>query len=364
MAKISLDGVSKHYGRHTAVPSLDLTVRDKEFVVLIGPSGCGKSTTLRMIAGLEEISGGTLSFDGRRVNDASPVDRNVAMVFQNYALYPHMTVERNLSFGLENLKLPAAEIAERVGEAAKTLALTPLLKRRPSQLSGGQRQRVAMGRAIVRHPSVFLFDEPLSNLDAKLRAEMRIVIKRLHRKVDTTVIYVTHDQIEAMTLADRIVVMRDGRIEQEGAPQDLFDRPANLFVAGFLGSPQANLIQGQVVKGLFRSEGGRLTLALPPRFACLDGHRIVLGLRPDDVTPANQAPPDWIRHDGGIVEVAEPLGVESYLSIDLAGQPLVVHVGGRARYAVGSQLPLAFNGAALLAFDPDSEVRIELEAKA
>jgi len=268
MARVEFVGINKTYdGKVVAVRSLDLVVEDKEFVVLVGPSGCGKSTTLRMLAGLEDITAGDLLFDGKRVNDMSPAGRNIAMVFQNYALYPHMSVRNNMAFGLKNVGLPVAEIDERVREASRILGLDELLDRRPAKLSGGQRQRVAMGRAIVRHPSVFLFDEPLSNLDAKLRTQMRGEIKRLHQRVNTTVIYVTHDQVEAMTLADRIVVMRDGRIEQSGTPGDLFNHPINMFVAGFIGSPSMNMVPARL-----QIEGGKrrliaatgLSIDLPP----------------------------------------------------------------------------------------------------
>ncbi len=237
MAQVSLRKVVKRFDDTEAVRGIDLDIADKEFVVLVGPSGCGKSTTLRMIAGLEEISDGEISVDGEVVNDVPPKDRDMAMVFQNYALYPHMTVYENMSFGLRLKRYPKDEIARRVQEAARILDITELLERKPRQLSGGQRQRVAMGRAIVRNPKVFLFDEPLSNLDAKLRVQMRTEIKRVHQKVRTTTVYVTHDQVEAMTLADRVVVMDKGRIQQLGTPVDIYDRPANVFVAGFIGSP-------------------------------------------------------------------------------------------------------------------------------
>src|SRR5436189_1358671 len=241
MAQVTLRKIVKKYDDTEAVRGIDLDIADKEFVVLVGPSGCGKSTTLRMIAGLEEITGGEIAVDGEVVNDVPPKDRDMAMVFQNYALYPHMTVYQNMSFGLRLKKYPKEEIDKRVQEAARILDITELLERKPRQLSGGQRQRVAMGRAIVRDPKVFLFDEPLSNLDAQLRVQMRTEIKKVHQKVRTTTIYVTHDQVEAMTLADRVVVMNAGRIEQAGAPNDLYHSPATLFVAGFIGSPAMNI---------------------------------------------------------------------------------------------------------------------------
>lgn len=353
MAQITLDNISKNYGSHTAIPGLSLDIRDKEFVVLVGPSGCGKSTTLRMIAGLEDITGGTMYFDDRPVNDVSPVQRNVAMVFQNYALYPHMSVRRNLSFGLENMKLSKAEIATRVDDAAQTLGLTELLDRKPKALSGGQRQRVAMGRAIVRQPSVFLFDEPLSNLDAKLRAEMRTAIKLLHRQVDTTVVYVTHDQVEAMTLAERIVVMREGVIEQQGAPQELFDNPASAFVAGFLGSPQSNLIDGMIGEGgIFRAPDG-FSLQLPPALAACAriGQEVILGLRPDDVNPLGGDQQGRLLHSGGTVEVVEPLGAESYLLVQCDGTRLLVKSQGRTPHRVGEEVGLSILPQMLMLFD-------------
>ena len=246
MAQVLLENVTKNYGKLEVVHGISLDIAHNEFVVLVGPSGCGKSTTLRMIAGLEEISAGDISIGGQIVNDMPPRDRNISMVFQNYALYPHMTVRENLGFSLQIAGKPPAEIARAVGEAAGILSLDDYLDRKPSELSGGQRQRVAMGRAIVRHPDVFLFDEPLSNLDAKLRAQMRVEIKKLHQKIQTTVIYVTHDQVEAMTLADRIVIMRDGNVEQQGTPNEVFERPVNTFVATFIGSPPMNLLPGRV----------------------------------------------------------------------------------------------------------------------
>jgi multiple sugar transport system ATP-binding protein len=248
MADLSLDQVVKRYGHVEVVHGIDLHIQDGEFLVLVGPSGCGKSTTLRMIAGLESLTSGTIRIGGRVVNTLEPKDRNIAMVFQNYALYPHMSVYRNIAFGLYAARLPKPEIDAKVRKAADLLGLLPLLERRPNELSGGQRQRVAMGRAIVRDPSVFLFDEPLSNLDAQLRGQMRTEIKRLHQSIGTTIVYVTHDQVEAMTLADRIVIMRDGRIEQVGTPLDVFHQPASTFVAGFIGTPTMNLLELELVR--------------------------------------------------------------------------------------------------------------------
>ncbi len=268
MADVSLRRVFKSYGAVDVVHGVDLDIRHKEFVVLIGPSGCGKSTILRMIAGLEDITGGTIAIGDTVVNELEPKDRDIAMVFQDYALYPHMSVFENMAFGLRYRNIPGAEIARRVNEAAAILGLEQLLHRRPRQLSGGQRQRVAMGRAIVRNPKVFLFDEPLSNLDAKLRVQVRTEIKKLHARVATTIIYVTHDQVEAMTLADRIVVLRNGRIEQVGTPEDVYESPATAFVAGFIGAPTMNLVSGRIVSdtaGLSVRVGDDLVLPVPVR---------------------------------------------------------------------------------------------------
>src|SRR3954470_792718 len=281
MAGITINRVEKTYpGNIRAVDKVSLEVRDGEFLVLVGPSGCGKTTLLRMIAGLEDISGGAISIGDHVVNDVPPADRDIAMVFQNYALYPHMTVRRNMAFGLELRKVPKDEIDRRVGGAAETLGLAALLERKPKELSGGQRQRVALGRAIVRQPRGFLFDEPLSNLDAKLRVQMRAELKRLHRSLRTTTVYVTHDQEEAMTLGDRVVVMKDGVTQQLGKPLDVYERPANRFVAGFMGSPPMNLIPGRIVGECFEGAGLRLKLPYPAPPAA----DAVLGLRPEHLT--------------------------------------------------------------------------------
>ncbi len=272
------------------VHSINLDIRDCEFIVFVGPSGCGKSTTLRMIVGLEEISGGEISISGKVINDLAPKDRDIAMVFQNYALYPHMDVYNNMSFGLKINKVPKSEIEKRVNEAAKILDIQEYLYRKPFELSGGQRQRVAMGRAIVRKPSIFLFDEPLSNLDAKLRTQMRLEIKQLHKRIQSTIIYVTHDQVEAMTLGDRIVVLKDGYIEQVGDPLDLFHHPANTFVAGFIGTPPMNLVPCQVSKadsGDFLQLKGGITFPIPEKNGVhfSDNQKVVMGLRTEDITP-------------------------------------------------------------------------------
>ncbi|MEO5806413.1 sn-glycerol-3-phosphate ABC transporter ATP-binding protein UgpC [Devosia sp.] len=305
MASVTIRDVRKAYGSAQVLHGIDIDVVDGEFVTLVGPSGCGKSTLLRMIAGLEEISSGDIEIGGQRVNELAPKDRDIAMVFQNYALYPHMTVAQNMGYSMKLRRASKEETAKAVQEAARILALEPLLERFPKQLSGGQRQRVAMGRAIVRDPKVFLFDEPLSNLDAKLRVQMRAEIKELHQRLKTTIIYVTHDQVEAMTMADRIVVMHDGKVEQIGRPLDLYDHPANLFVAGFIGSPAMNFIQGTVNNGQFQTAEGS-TLPLPQSAKVTEGTLITYGIRPEHfrIDPAGQP----VR-----VQVVEPMGSETQL---------------------------------------------------
>ena len=309
MANVQIDNVFKRFGSAEVMHGVSVDIEDGEFVVLVGPSGCGKSTLLRMLAGLEQISAGTISIGGRVVNDVLPKERDIAMVFQSYALYPHKTVAENMGFPLKMAKRPQAEIDEKVNNAAAILDLTKYLDRYPKQLSGGQRQRVAMGRAIVRDPQVFLFDEPLSNLDAKLRVQMRTEIKELHQRLGTTIVYVTHDQIEAMTMADKIVVMHDGIVEQIGAPLDLYDRPDNTFVAGFIGSPAMNMMAGTV--DAWRSKPvvaleGDVRLPLPPRTKVKKGARVIYGTRPEDITLASG--------NAGIaanVVVVEPTGAET-----------------------------------------------------
>src|SRR5438477_9438101 len=291
MAQVVLKDINKFYDSVHAVKDVNLQIRDKEFVVFVGPSGCGKTTTLRMIAGLEAISSGDVSIDGQVVNNLAPMDRDIAMVFQNYALYPHMSVHDNMAFGLKMRKFARAEITKRVKEAADILGIGELLKRKPRQLSGGQRQRVALGRAIVRHPRVFLFDEPLSNLDAKLRVQMRVELKKLHLRLGTTAIYVTHDQVEAMTLGDRIVVMKDGVVQQVGAPLEIYRRPANTFVAAFLGSPPMNQVTGRLVRRdgwwFEAGDGFRLPVSdAPPAAGGAAERPVVLGIRPEDIRPA------------------------------------------------------------------------------
>ncbi|WP_159715704.1 ABC transporter ATP-binding protein [Geminicoccus flavidas] len=338
MASVTVNKVDKYYGSVQVLHGVDVNIADGEFVVLVGPSGCGKSTLLRMIAGLEEISKGEISIGGRVVNDVAPKDRDIAMVFQNYALYPHMTVKENMAFSLKLAKAPKNVIDERVSKAAGILGLGQLLDRYPRQLSGGQRQRVAMGRAIVRDPQVFLFDEPLSNLDAKLRVQMRTEIKELHQRLKTTAIYVTHDQIEAMTMADRIVVMQGGNVEQIGAPLELYDRPNNLFVAGFIGSPSMNFIDGTLRKN--GAAGDVVTkdgthLPVPERLGGQDGLEVVYGVRPEHL---------YISQDGqGIpakVVVVEPTGAETMVVMHMAGQEIQAIFRERHRFEPGQDLML------------------------
>jgi multiple sugar transport system ATP-binding protein len=351
MARVSLRNVIKRYEKLEVVHGINLEIEHNEFVVLVGPSGCGKSTTLRMVAGLEEISDGEVKIGDRLVNDLAPKDRNVAMVFQNYALYPHMNVYNNMAFGLKLSRTPKDEIDRRVKEAAQILGLMDYLERKPAALSGGQRQRVAMGRAIVRHPEVFLFDEPLSNLDAKLRNQMRTEIKKLHQKLGTTVIYVTHDQVEAMTLADRMVIMRDGYIEQEGKPIDVFRNPANTFVAGFIGSPTMNMVPAIIRKtdGNVFVEISNGTLRLPvhekfsARASLEDGKPVIFGIRPEDVRPTpphSQFPENW-KADATIT-VVEPLGSESILFVDIGGHEYTGKAGMQ-HYSMGEKVRFQFN---------------------
>jgi multiple sugar transport system ATP-binding protein len=355
--------LNKKYDEVHAVKDVNLNIRDKEFVVLVGPSGCGKSTTLRMVAGLEEITSGDITIGDRVVNDLPPKDRDIAMVFQNYALYPHMTVYDNMAFGLKMRKFPKAEIQKRVQDAAEILGIHELLKRKPRQLSGGQRQRVAVGRAIVRHPQVFLFDEPLSNLDAKLRVQMRVELKRLHDRLETTAIYVTHDQVEAMTLGDRVVVMKDGWVQQVGEPLELYSRPANKFVAGFIGSPAMNFADVAVTEtgGALWADNNGFRVKVPPaktdRLRPYKGQRVVLGVRPEDLHVAGGADAADYTFDT-TVEVVEPLGSEILLDIRAGGNPMVARVEPGVRVKVHEGVRLALNPDRLHFFDLKSEVAI------
>ncbi len=353
MASVNVANARKSYGHFEVLHGVDIDIKDGEFVILVGPSGCGKSTLLRMIAGLEDISGGRIAIGGKVVNDVAPKERDIAMVFQSYALYPHMTVEANMGFSLRLAKAPRQQIKERVRDAAQILGLEQLLDRYPRHLSGGQRQRVAMGRAIVRNPQVFLFDEPLSNLDAKLRVQMRAEIKQLHQRLKTTTIYVTHDQIEAMTMADRIVVMRDGFVEQIGSPLDLYDRPANMFVAGFIGSPGMNFVRGRISTSgpveFIPHGGGRLSLPLDldlPR-----GTEVVYGVRPEHLT---------INKGGTRAEVimVEPTGAETQVTLKLEAEQIVANVRDRLDVQVGDAVTVAPDIAKLHLFDAETTKRL------
>ena len=350
MAEVSLRNVGKRYDDVVAVSNVNLEIPNHEFVVLVGPSGCGKSTTLRMIAGLEEISDGEISIGGEVVNDLPPKDRDIAMVFQNYALYPHMTVAENMSFGLKLRKFPKAEIKERVDNAARILDITELLLRRPKQLSGGQRQRVAMGRAIVRNPKVFLFDEPLSNLDAKLRVQMRTEIKRVHQKVKTTTVYVTHDQVEAMTLADRVVVMNGGKIEQIGTPNELYHHPKTRFVAGFIGSPAMNLVPAKLASngsGLTIRLSDKLSFRVPEsRAARYRGHTgkdLLFGLRPEHVTETRGRENGVGQEFTITLDVVEPMGMETMVFFTVDGTEVCGRVEPSAAKRSGEEMTLRAN---------------------
>ncbi|MBM6594390.1 ABC transporter ATP-binding protein [Microvirga pudoricolor] len=350
MATIDIDRLVKAYGRTQVVHGIDLSIRDGEFVVLVGPSGCGKSTTLRMIAGLEEITGGQIRIDGRVVNELQPKDRNIAMVFQNYAIYPHMSVADNIAFGLYRAKLSKAEKRARVEQVAQTLGLTHLLDRRPSALSGGQRQRVAIGRAMVRDPAAFLFDEPLSNLDAQLRTQMRIEIKRLHHKLGTTSVFVTHDQVEAMTMADRIVVMRDGHILQVGTPLELYEKPVDVFTARFIGSPTMNLLPANLREDKAVLAGGG-SVAVPRTVA--PSSDILVGARPQDLVPGPAT--DGGLTVSGTVAVVETLGSETLVHLEEGGQTVIGSAPGRQIPAIGEHLTLHAPADRLYYFDKASE---------
>src|SRR5919197_1240776 len=354
MALVSIRNVNKMYdGGVHAVKNVDLEIRDKEFVVFVGPSGCGKTTTLRMVAGLESITSGRVLIDDTVVNNLAPMDRDIAMVFQNYALYPHMSVYDNMAFGLKMRKFDKSEI----------LGIEEYLRRKPRQLSGGQRQRVALGRAIVRHPRVFLFDEPLSNLDAKLRVQMRVELKKLHHRLGTTAIYVTHDQVEAMTLGDRVVVMKDGMVQQEGAPLELYERPANRFVAGFIGSPAMNFVAVSVAASgdALWAEAPGLRVRVPPqkteRLPRYSGQRVILGLRPETLRPASAGGPGDYSFDA-TVEVVEPLGSEILLDVRVGESPMVARVEPGVRASPHERLRLAFEPERAHFFDAATEAAI------
>lgn len=360
MAEVLLEGVTKKFDGVDAVHPMSLTIHDQEFFVLLGPSGCGKTTTLRMVAGLEGATTGRIHVGGQDVTDVPPKDRNMAMVFQNYALYPHMTVFDNMAFGLKLRQLKKDEIRTRVQTAADVLGITPYLLRRPKELSGGQRQRVALGRAIVRDPAVFLMDEPLSNLDAKLRTQTRIELKRLHERLKTTTLYVTHDQTEAMTLGTRIMVMNEGRIQQIGTPQEIYHSPANEFVATFVGTPPMNLLTGEIrrLHNQWVIQIGREFLPLSRRHsalvASLENSRVVVGVRPEDVRLAG-------ANDGtvaGIIQLVEPMGHENVLHIEVQGQRILVRISHTMALRVGGQVRVAANKDLLNLFDPKTGDRL------
>lgn len=351
MANVKVDKVVKNFGDTSVLKGIDIDIRDGEFITLVGPSGCGKSTLLRIIAGLENMTSGSISIGARLVNDVPSKSRDIAMVFQNYALYPHMTVADNMGFAMQISKVPAGEIKRRTQDVAVILGLEKLLGRYPRELSGGQRQRVAMGRAIVRNPLVFLFDEPLSNLDAKLRVQMRTEIKELHQRLKSTMIYVTHDQVEAMTLADRIVVMNNGSIEQIGAPLELYDRPMNRFVAEFIGSPAMNMIEGKIEDGKFMSPDG---LVVPMETAAgrnLD--RAIFGIRPEHVSLATEGL-------NGTVNVVEPVGSETHVVIKLGAQKILCAFRDRGTFQPGESIRLRFDSAFAHIFDEPSGKRINI----
>ena len=363
MAQVRIRNLNKMYGDVHAVKDVNLEIRDNEFLVLVGPSGCGKTTTLRMVAGLESITSGQVLIDDVVVNDLAPMDRDIAMVFQNYALYPHMSVYDNMAFGLKMRRIGRAEIAKRVREAADILGIGDYLKRKPRQLSGGQRQRVALGRAIVRHPKVFLFDEPLSNLDAKLRVQMRVELKKLHTRLSTTAIYVTHDQVEAMTLGDRVVVMKDGWVQQVGEPLELYHAPVNRFVAGFLGSPAMNFaaVRVQDVDGALHAASDGFRIDVPPeigpRLRSYAGRDVTMGIRPEDLQLANGSHPPGLCFEA-VVELVERLGAESLLDLQVGRQTLVASVEPTVRAQRGEKLRLAVRPERVHFFDATSEKAI------
>ncbi len=366
MAQVRIQEVTKVYpGNVKAVDRVSLDVESKEFVVLVGPSGCGKSTTLRMVAGLEEISSGKIYIGDRLVNDVPAKDRDISMVFQTYALYPHMTVFENMAFGLSLRGYPKWEIANRVKEAAEILGISRLLNRKPRELSGGERQRVALGRAIVRKPIVFLFDEPLSNLDAKMRVQMRTELNKLHLRLQSTMIYVTHDQMEAMTLGNRIAVMHQGIIQQVADPANLYEHPVNKFVAGFIGSPPMNFVPGKIARrnGRFYFEDGTIRVKVVdemiPRIASYEGKPIVFGIRPEDIYDklfVQYAPPE--NTVTATVDVVEPMGAEVYLHLLFGTHTVTARVGGHERPKVNQDMDLVFDMSKVHFFDPDSEVAI------
>ncbi|HBN31304.1 MAG TPA: sugar ABC transporter ATP-binding protein [Rhodobacteraceae bacterium] len=362
MARIQLKNLRKMYDDTEAVRGINLEIPHNEFLALVGPSGCGKSTTLRMIAGLESITSGEVIIGDRVVNTDQPKDRDIAMVFQNYALYPHMTVYQNMSFGLRLKRVPKAQIHERVQQAAEILNITELLQRHPKQLSGGQRQRVAMGRSIVRNPQVFLFDEPLSNLDAKLRVQMRSQIKKLHQRMKTTVIYVTHDQVEAMTLADRIVVMNDGRIEQVDTPQTMYDHPTTKFVAGFIGSPAMNMMACTLERrsgALVARLGNALDLEVPAgrteKYTEFVGKPMIFGIRPEHITEKRAHVNDAQRDFTEVVRVLEPMGVDTMVFLEINGEEISARAAPHSVNAVGEKMEFTIDLSKMHLIDPKTD---------
>ena len=369
MSFLDITNATKSFGSVKVLHETNISVEEGEFLVLVGPSGCGKSTLLNMIAGLEELTSGEISIRDRRMNDVKPAERNIAMVFQSYALYPNMTVRGNISFGMEMHGVPKAEREQKIAEAAELLQITQLLERKPDQLSGGQRQRVAMGRALVRNPDVFLFDEPLSNLDAKLRVDMRTEIKKLHQKLGATIVYVTHDQIEALTLSNRIAVMFGGHVQQLGTPKEIYDNPANMFVAGFMGAPSMNLFPARVIAvdggsaaEVSLADGSRAQLPFPRErdLERHDGRDIILGIRPEAITDRDGAD----RNSRAIhvveapVEVIEPAGSDTFVVSQLGGHDVIGRFRADAVIKVGDHVPFAFNMDKAVAFDPQTEDRL------
>lgn len=352
MASLALNGLEKKYGKTTVLHGIDLEVADGEFIVFVGPSGCGKSTTLRMIAGLEEVSAGVIEIGGKEVNNLEPKQRNIAMVFQNYAIYPHMSVAKNIGFGLRTSKLSKSEKKERILEVATLLGMEDYLDRKPDALSGGQRQRVAIGRALVRNPAVFLFDEPLSNLDAQLRTQMRLEIKKLHQRVGSTIVFVTHDQVEAMTMADRIVIMNDGRIQQVATPEEAYHQPANTFVAQFIGAPSMNMLSGTLnSNGLELWNGTKVPWNLASNNLA---HEIILGIRPEDLKPAEEKNALL----SGIVSLVEPLGAAALLYVDVGGVEVIASAPGRHAPIAGSAIHLNASEESFHLFDKASGVAL------
>jgi multiple sugar transport system ATP-binding protein len=356
MAGVRLESVAKRYGSVSVIEGLDLDIRDREFMVLVGPSGCGKSTALRMIAGLEDVSEGKVYIGDRVVNDLQPKDRDVAMVFQSYALYPHMSVRENIAFGLRIRKTPKDELEKKVADAAQTLGIQHLLDRKPKQLSGGQRQRVAVARAIVRDPSVFLFDEPLSNLDAKLRGQMRAEITKLQQRLETTCVYVTHDQIEAMTMGHRMAVMKEGKIQQLGTPLEVYDKPANLFVAQFIGTPPMNFFSATVHDG--RLDAASFTLPLPAAHRVANGQKVWVGVRPENLLPGHEQGRGATARVQGVIDLVEPIGHQAIVHTSLGEDVLVAAFDAHNMPKVGQTIDLVVELDAIHLFDAVTEKRL------